>query len=977
MDVRVLGPVEVVSAIGSVVIAGAKVRGVLALLALEAGRPVASERLLDALWEGGDATSANALQVAVSKLRRALAKAGERDRVVTHSAGYRLDVDRSAVDALHFEELVAQPGTGGTRTESLTRALGLWRGPALADVPETSLVRGLRVRLEEMRREAEDELASAAVVAGNFRAAVADLEALVAAEPLRERRWALLMQALYGSGQQAEALRAFARARAVLVEEVGVEPGPELRRLEASVLAQDDEAVLGGHRPTPLTVGESFRRSGQLPHPVAALLGRDDELSRLEGAVRSNRLVTLVGPGGVGKTRLALELARTLEPTRSDGVWWVDLISTRADRDVVGAVFRSLGLGDAPGGPVEDVRAAAADVIGTGDAVLVLDNCEHVVDAVAAVVGAIVSRCPNLHVVATSRANLDLPGELVFAVEPLSKDSAVALFDERVAGLALDDAAETVVARICERLDHLPLGIELAAGRARYLRLSELAERLDESLDVLEDGAQRTSARRGLRPVADWSYQLLDESERLAFECLSVFADGATLAAAVAVGASRGLEPSAVEGLLQRLVDQSLIYVDRSRSVTRYRMLQTLYDYASEQLAASGAEHAARLAHARWVADVAATVAFGARTTGRTVAAVQDEDVAVRDAIIWCTTADPALGLEIATALAPFWFGTMRVSTGWELLSTSIDASTSRVAVGWLAPLAWAELFATMSFDESSAAHSGVEATRLAETADDPVQLGCLALTRALAAGYDDRGDDTEWVAAGRREFGRADHTIGLGYVDFAEGAYALVRGAFGTATERLRSAIDTFRAEGDHLGLILAVSRLGELAWRIDDLDLFVAMHAELLELGRAGRADGVIAGATARLAMGRLAQGAVEEAEQLARAALAQSGGTFMPLVNGFAFRSAALVDMVLGHVAEGRDGLAAAIDAFGRGTGQVGAGYAALCWIDLSRSYASTGDLPDARRAAAVAVDVAASTGDPWVDAQAAAQLATVAS
>jgi len=258
---------------------------------------------------------------------------------------------------------------------------------------------------------------------------------------------------------------------------------------------------------------------------------------------------------------------------------------------------------------------------------------------------------------------------------------------------------------------------------------------------------------------------------------------------------------------------------------------------------------------------------------------------------------------------------------------------------------------------------------------DDPVRRGCLAVTQALAAGYAAEPGDDDWVARARDEFSRAGHEIGLGYVAYAEGARNLVAGDLTSAAQSLETAVDAFRDHGDHLGLILAVSRLGELAWRTGDIDLFIEMHADLLELGRAGRAQGVVAGATARLAVGRLAQGALADAQDLARAALASSGGSFMPVVNGFAFHAAALVDLASGHVREARHGLDAAIEAFARGAGQVGAGYAAMCFVDLSRSYAATGDVDEARRAADDAVALARATGDPWVLDRAAAQRESV--
>jgi predicted ATPase/DNA-binding SARP family transcriptional activator/tetratricopeptide (TPR) repeat protein len=984
MQVRLLGPIEPRSSSGAPVeLAGAKLRGIVAVLALEAGIVVAPSRLADVLWGEAAGRSTNALQVAISKLRRALADAGEPDRIVTHPAGYQLDVAPEHVDALQFERLLRDASVPGIAPavagELLRRALDLWHGPALADAPHTDGVRALRVRLDELRRGAEEDFVDADLAQGGHGRLVPHIEALVAAEPLRERRWAQLMRALYASGQQVEALRAFTRARDVLVEEIGVEPGAELRRLEAAVLAQDDVAVLGAPVATTVPIGAGFRRRGNIRHPVGPLLGREHEVERVSRSLRSHRLVTLTGPGGAGKTRLALEVADRLERETPEGVWLAELAAARDERDVVTVVHHALGLDDTSADGPEPL-AAVSSVLGDGQAVLVFDNCEHVVGSVANVIVEILGCCAQVRVLATSREGLGISGELLVPVGGLSGDAAASLFVDRMAGVDLDPDEELLVARICDRLDRLPLGIELAAGRARHLQLSELLDRLGDPFDVLDGGSLTLPpSQRGLRAVADWSYQLLEDPEREAFECMAVFADGATLDGAATVCAARGFVPRDVERLLGRLVDKSLISVDRAGATTRYRMLQTLYDYALERLRESGAEEVVRRAHAKWVAGVAATVAFGARTTGGTVAAVQDEEVAVRDALTWARAAEPLLALDIVTALAPFWFGSMRVSAGWGPLVAALDATSGADGTRRSPAIAWAALFGTMAFDDVTAGRFAEEAAANESGLRDPVRLGVLALTRALAVGYREQVDGARaerWIGQARDQFTLADHHIGLGYTSFAEGALQLVAGDPGAAGDSLGSAIEVFREHGDHLGLILAVSRMGELAWRTGDIQLFVDMHAELRELGRAGRSEGVIAGATARLAVGRLEQGALDDAHELAKAALASSSGSFMPVVNGYSFRAAGLVNLALGHTVEGRQQLAAAVDAFSRGAGQVGLGQAALCWVDLSVSYLDAGDHEEARRAADRAVEIARATGDPWVRAQAAAQSAVAA-
>jgi predicted ATPase len=588
-----------------------------------------------------------------------------------------------------------------------------------------------------LRQSTIDELVDAELERGEHRRLASGLEALVAEQPLRERRWGQLMRALYGSGQQAEALRAYQRAREVLVEQMGVEPGPELRRLEAAVLAQDDtalgaptSAVIADRR----SVGARFRRRGNVRHPIGSLVGRKDELVRLVALVDRHRLVTLTGPGGVGKTRLAVELAVRLLPDVDDGVWWVDLAAARDGTDVLAALHRALQMD--PGGPTT-LDGGMADVVaafGDGSAIVVLDNCEQLLGTIEPVIEELLGRCGGVHVVATSRAALSVPGEITVAVAPLDIESAMTLFEQRIEGLDQDaSASSATIAAICERVDRLPLALELAAARARHFSLEEIAARLADRFELLGDRAQAPDHQRDLRAVAGWSYALLDDHERMVFERLSVFAAGATLDAARRVCADDDIRPDDVERALTRLVDKSLVQLDRTGPSTRYRMLQTLSQYASEHLAERG-DHRTRLAHAQWVRDLAAAAEFGAPTTGATIATIQNEDVAVRNAITWAIESDPRLAVDICTKLSPFWFGTMRVSTGWELLTGALDAAGDRDRELRAAALAWATVFSTMLQEVDAADRMAEEAWALELELDDPERLGRLRFTRARAA---------------------------------------------------------------------------------------------------------------------------------------------------------------------------------------------------------------------------------------------------
>jgi predicted ATPase len=895
---------------------------------------------------------------------------------------------------MRFEDLVERAAADASRPDLAARLLGealeLWRGTALSDAPGTEVIAGIRSRLDELRAAAMEDQVDAEIALGLHQRLVPELEVLVADEPLRERRWGQLMLALYRSGRQAEALRAFQRARETLADQLGIEPGPELRRIEAGVLAQDH--ALGAPLAAAASgapVGAGLRRRGNVRHPISACIGRDDDVKRLTDLVDRSRLITLTGPGGVGKTRLAVEAALALRERVRDGVWWVELSPAREPGDIVTAIEQALGLEPSAGAGVADSAGALIAALADREALLVLDNCEHILDPLGPIVEEVLGRCPDVRMVATSREGVGIPGELLFAVRPLELAAAVELFEARTEAVGADavDNAATVV-MICERLDRLPLALELAAARARHFGLTEILNRLDQHVDALGDGPRTTSVRqRNLRAVADWSYDLLDESERVVFERLSVFDGGATVAAANRVCAGDDVPADAIEVTLSRLLDKSLVVADHGPAGTRYRMLQTLADYARDRLAERGAVEEVHRAHATWVSELAATVQYGAPTGGETVAAVQDEDVAIRQAVTWALTADPVLALEICTRLSPFWFGTMRVSVGWELLSAALDAAGGRDPALRSAALAWAVVFTTMVHDTATAQCLADEAMAFERQLGDPARLGFLCFACALAAGYRSGTDAHAWLDEAREHLTEAGDKVGLGHVSFAGGALRLVLGDFDGASSGLQEAAATFREEGDHLGLILAVSRLGELAARRNDVDMFAEMHAQLLELGRAGRSAGVVSGATARLAMARLEQGRLDEARGLAQEALALSDQSFMPVVTGYVKRaaglvnlssghvaesritgyikrSAGLVDLRSGHLAEGRAQLHEAIDAFGRGTGNVGAGQAALCWVDLSQSYASTGETDLARQAADEALAIARTAGDPWV-------------
>ncbi|MFJ8659107.1 BTAD domain-containing putative transcriptional regulator [Streptomyces sp. NPDC093795] len=531
-----------------------KVRALLAALLVDAGRPVAAYRLVDCLW--GDEPPGNplrALQAKVSQLRRALEEAepGGRELVVTRAPGYLLDVPEGALDAHRFARLAAQARDAAdprARAELLGEALGLWRGPAFADFAEEPFVRGAADRLEEERLAVRETLAEARLEAGEHGVLVGELAELVARHPLRERLRGVQLRALYRAGRQSEALAGYEELRTLLADELGVDPSPELAALHTAMLRQDPALSAPGPtlpepRPAAAAVGPV---RGNLTAPLTGIVGRDAAVAEVRGLLTERRLVTLTGPGGVGKTRLAVEAAGQMREEFADGVWLVEFAGARGElAEVVAAALelRDDGVwGLRPEGERPLTTAERlAEVLRGRRTLLVLDNCEHVVDEAASLAELLLRTAPGLVVLTTSQEPLALAGETLWAVEPLDGAGAIELFTARAAasapgfgsGAALDPAAQEAVRAICRRLDGIPLALELAATRVRALGVHGLLERLDDRFRLLDAGLRGAPARQQtLRAVIDWSWDLLGEPERTVLRRLAIHAEGCSLRAA-------------------------------------------------------------------------------------------------------------------------------------------------------------------------------------------------------------------------------------------------------------------------------------------------------------------------------------------------------------------------------------------------------------------------------------------------------------
>ena len=578
-----------------VVVGGPRLRALLAALALRAGKPVPAWALIAEVW-GPDAPAdpQDALQTLVARLRRALGP----QELASGPDGYRLT--SADTDLLRFGALAAE-GTA----ESLRAALALWRGPALADLPERA---DAAAGCEAQRDAARRRLLAAELALGRIEPVLRELAELVERQPLDESLQALRLRALRAAGRTSEALLGYEAFRLRLAEALGTDPGPDLRAVHAELLADTAEPVdppapaaaapIGPAPTTPAPTQQAApaRPPGNLRPRLNSFVGRDADLAGLRSALGRQRLLTLTGPGGSGKTRLAQEAAWAQSAeVCPDGVWLVELAPLDDPQSVPGAVLNALGLR----ATLLHVGSKATETLGVGgepDApvdrlldhcagrrlLIVLDNCEHLIQAAAELAEQLLVACPGVTVLATSREPLGVPGEAVLPVEPLPDPAALRLLAERG---AVDPARDPeACAEICRRLDGLPLAIELAAARLRALTPRQLADRLDSRFQLLTGGSRTHLPRQQtLRAVVDWSWDLLDKPERQLLARLSVFAGGWTLDAAERICADEGLPGGEIAGLLAALVDKSLVQASLEAATPRYRMLETIHEYATER----------------------------------------------------------------------------------------------------------------------------------------------------------------------------------------------------------------------------------------------------------------------------------------------------------------------------------------------------------------------------------------------------------
>ncbi|MFG3355534.1 BTAD domain-containing putative transcriptional regulator [Streptomyces sp. NPDC048001] len=897
----------------------AKVRALLADLLAHGGGPVSVDRLIDDLW--GDeppGKPAGALQTKVSQLRRVLG----RDRVVRQGAGYRLRLDRETdeVDADRFRALLAEArpeADPAVRAAGLTRALGLWRGPAYADFADAAFARGPAQLLTEQRLSAVEEQAEARLAAGDHALLAGELTDLVCRHPLRERLRAVQMRALYLAGRQSEALASYEDLRSRLAEELGVDPGPGLGALHRALLRQDPDlgpspavaaAPFPGTRPaaaagppaprapaggpgtapapaeaargtaSPGTAGPVAGLHANLPVPLTPLIGREEALAQLSRLLAEARLVTLTGPGGVGKTRLAVTAGAaratgTPSAELCDGIWCVEFSGVRAGAtaaDLAQVVTAALGIqDDAPsalpgaagawGGSSPAHRLAAA--LRDRRVMLVLDNCEHVVDAAAELAELLLRTAQGLRVLATSQEPLGLAGEVVFMVEPLGTTDAVRLFTERAVASApgfpmdlegSDPSDREAVAEICRRLDGIPLALELAATRVRALGVRELAARLGDRFRVLTSRHRGVPARQQtLRAVIDWSWELLSAPERIVLRRLAVHRDGCDMDAAEATCAGDGVAADEVLDLVTRLVDRSLVVAVDGPAGPRYRLLESVAAYATERLHEMEDHGAVRDRHLRHYLALAERA--GPRLRGgdqRAWLARLDAEsgnlrAALDEGIRRAAEGRSAQAERLAAELSWWWLLRGRLTEARRSLAAVLAVTEDPDPELVLLHTA----FALLTGDRAEA-----DPAAAARAVPDPVR-GARALWLCaygmFSAGEADASDALNTDALAR--FGAAGEPWGTAAALGLRAMLALVRGDLaGTGRNGLRSAA-LFRELGDSWGELQTVSALAALAEIRGDYEGATRrQHAGL----RMARELGLEAEVSARLSgLGRLA--------------------------------------------------------------------------------------------------------------------------
>ena len=761
---------------------------------------------------------------------------------------------------------------------------------------------------------------------------------------------------------------AYTEARDRLVGELGIDPGPALRELEARILAQDPSLAAAG--PAGLEAVPAPVATGNLRERLSSFVGRTAELQELSEAVRSSRLVTLIGPGGVGKTRLAVEAAAALREEHRDGAWLVEFAGVTEPEGVAPAVAGALGAAVVglvgPPSPDSTVELIVRFLAGRS-LVVVFDNCEHVIDQAAALAETLAGTVPGLRLIATSREPLGVPGEVLVSVGPLGLPAAVELFVDRARavrpGFTADGHTRPVIDDICRRLDGLPLAVELAAARLRSLTLATLAERLDDRFRLLTVGARTALPRQQtLRAVVDWSYDLLFEDERRLFARLSVFVGGCGLDAAEAVCADDQVPAGEVLDVLSRLVDKSLVAAPDAGRDARFIQLQTLWQYGRDRLDESGEADAMCARHGAYYRQMAEEAHEGLRgATGPMWRERLTSELGnLRAALDWfIARGDADAALSLASGMAWLWFINSDFVEGARWLGDALGATGPRRPELAATAQVWHGYCVCMAFSPAAAVPECDAALAALRTSGDRARraealLFCATvLMRALES---ERSLGALSEAHDLLE--PAVHGWLLAYHDWIVAENLTLLGQFDDAEPAARSGAERFDAQGEVWMSVGPLHILAGIAAARGDLDGASAAYEALLERSRAAGQRDFVMFSLQRLAALRAKQGNDAAADGVYEEAIACS---FDPSVSADLMVGQAAVARRLGDLARARallDAAGAYYRNVGLHAGQTGV-LAGLAWWALS-----AGQADDAMVFAADACQAAAASGDPAV-------------
>jgi predicted ATPase/DNA-binding SARP family transcriptional activator len=930
--IDLLGPLDVRAgapgAERSVDLSGARLRGLLIRLAVDVPRPVSPATLVEALWgEEPPLDPANALQSLVSRLRRGL---GDADLVVQLPGGYRLGVERDDVDMHRFADAARRgrealrAGDVDAAADVLRGALDSWHGPIPEGWGDTTDSTAHQTRLCEQRLEATADLMDAQIALRRHDDVISELEDLVSQFPLRERFTGQLIRALAGAGRQAEALARYERLRTELADELGVDPSAELQAIQLAVLR--GELGSGPLLDESTRLRETVRRSN-VKTALTSFVGRDGEVARIGKLLDEVRLVTLVGPGGAGKTRLATVAVTAILERVPDGVWLAELAPVTDPADVPSAVLDAFGLRDAtlvdrnrPTGSVShrDVTTRLIEVLSGRNTVLVLDNCEHVLDAAARLADDLLAQCPELRIVTTSREPLGIVGESLVAVPPLPQPAtgaspeqalahpAVRLFADRAVAVApsfvIDVATVGAVIEIVHRLDGLPLAIELAAARLRSLPVEEVATRLSDRFRLLTGGSRTAMPRhRTLRAVVEWSWDLLSAPEQLLAERLAVFAGDISPVEAIAVCSDDALPAATVDELLMSLVDKSLLQVTTLDGGRRYRMLETIREFGLERMAERDEVATMRRRHATRFGALVHEAAPFVRSAEQLV--WMDRLEAERENILaglrfFCDAGEAQAALDVALEMSTYWMFTGRTSDVASWTGFALEASGEADPISRLG----AEALHTISMVTADSDHEPAEIEanfvalrELGRRLDEVVvpDDSLLILIRPVIAMFaDDEEGVGRLIEAGLKS---SDPWIAAS-VRMFRAAMAENTGNVAGMRDDAETALAQFRAIGERWGMASSLGVLAQLKMMDSDLVGAVADLEEALALTEqlAGHDDALML--NMRLADLRIRTGdaagaryAVEQMQSIADAAPAGHQAIFVQVVMGEFARNA----------------------------------------------------------------------------------------